>query len=72
MKKNTAIRLINAEELKKRWLFKEPKGRIYRDTVDTVPTFKATPCNFCKYYPPTAEEWKPCMKCPAETKKEEI
>ena len=38
------------------------------ELVDDAPTVDATPCDVCRYSPPSSGDGKPCTMCPAEGK----
>lgn len=37
------------------------------DWLDAQPTLTISPCDFCKYNPPSSCDGKPCTMCPATT-----
>ena len=40
------MRLIDADALKQKWLFRGNDGRPYRDEIDSMPTIEAVPVKF--------------------------
>ena len=37
-------------------------------TIDAVPVVQGSPCDLCRYDPPSSFDGKPCAMCPAEAK----
>ena len=60
-------RLINADALKREWIFTGDNSKGYRDAIDEAPTVDAVPvirCKDCKYYQQgsrNSDDWLWCM-----------
>lgn len=37
-------------------------------TIDAVPVVQGSPCDLCRYAPPSSFDGKPCAMCPASAK----
>lgn len=75
------MRMIDANELKRKMYEMcnydyvnepcEPSDCVFCGSINETPTISQsneplTPCDVCRFYPPSSCDGKPCTMCPAE------